>query len=203
MTSIALLVALLVGLPAESEAPVVAPLLVAVDFEAGTVPLGCFALWTSVAGSVVEGQEGCAETPEHVDVGDLLDVGDVPFRTWVTLDFEGALLSILDGELGVGFRPRIRVRRDLLPPGALGSNGTVRFDGQVFVGLRGGASEEPQPASFARGFEAAPAGAGAEHRFSYETAVPLRKSGVRGPYRYRVEGTLHLDLHVYSGAAAR
>jgi hypothetical protein len=26
---------------------------------------------------------------------------------------------------------------------------------------------------------------------------------VRGPYRYRVEGTLHLDLHVYSGAAAR
>jgi len=192
VTSIALLIALLATPPADP------PLRVGMDFEAATRALGCFALWGD--GEVVGSAEYPA-TPGYVDVGPVLDAGGVPFRTWVTLDFDRAAFAILDGDFGVGFTPRIRLPAGTVPEGAsVGAAGTVGFEGTIEVTLRGTNTSERRPVGFSRGFERAPAGKGAEPHASWSGVVPVRAEGSRGLYRWFVRGDLTVDLHVYTAS---
>jgi hypothetical protein len=185
----ALLLATLIAAPAD------AGVLVGIQMEAGRTDLGCFALWSQAP---VPGAEGYADVPGYFDAGPLLDDG-VPFRTWVTLAFTGRLLSLLNGEFGVGFTPRLWIRPELLgSKKTVGGSGSLRFEGTLQVGVRATWNEETIPVSWSRGFESGPVGDSSEPLSAWSGAVPMETSGVRGPYRWTVKGTLHLDLHVYA-----
>ena len=173
-----------------------------VDFEAAGRPLGCFALGRSSSETPVEGVSDCPPAEGLGEAHVLRDGGDVPFRTWVSLEFDSALLKVLDGKFGVGFTPRLRLRSGLIPAAAaVGAAGTVAFGGAVRVEVRGTRIGEVEAVEWARGFEAGPSGPSASHRAAWSGTVPLRTTGVRGPYRWTVEGTLSIDMHVYAGPA--
>ncbi len=183
--------------------PVESPgVLLDVDFEAADRPLGCFALGRSTPETPVEGAADCPPAEGFGEAHVLRDGGDVPFRTWVSLEFDSALLKVLDGKFGVGFTPRLRLRKGLIPASAaVGAAGTVSFDGAVRVEVRGTRIGEVEAVGWDRGFEAGPSGPSASHRAAWSGTVPLRTTGARGPYRWTVEGTLSIDLHVYAGPA--
>jgi len=178
--------------------PVAPPVLVGVDFEAVGRELGSFALWRE---GVIDGAPEYPETPGYVDMGPIFDAGGVPFRTWVTLDFDRTVLSILDGDFGVGFTPRVLLREGWVGSDAVGVGGTLRFEGTIRVAVRGTDAAETRPIAFGRGFERSPPGERV-HRAAWTNEVAVRTGGARGIYRWSVEGRLHVDLHVYTGGRA-
>ena len=194
--------ALLVAQNAEPAAvPEVPNALVGVDFEAANTDLGCFALWSPEAG-VVEGAVGYPPVEGFVDAGPLLDAGDLPFRTWAAVDFDSGLLSVLNGRFGVGFTPRLWLRPGVVPVGEdVGAEGTMRFEGTLRIGVRGTRVDETEVIAWERGFEAGPGAETSAHRGGWTDVTPVRTSGKRGPYWWTIEGSLSVDMHLYSAAS--
>jgi hypothetical protein len=191
---------LLAGGPAAAaEAPEVC---VDLRFDVGRRSIGTFSLWSASTGPV---RPRAADEPRHpaeevpaayVQVGPLLDEGDLPFRAWSAVTFTHPLFRLLSGDVGVGLIPTLFLDPHVAAGGeVVGVNGTVSLEGGLTLSL--GRTSETVPLRWQRGIEALLPAAGV-HAVSAEGVVDVEAGGQYLAYRWRFRGTIRYDIHVYA-----